>query len=79
MGAKKVSIRTLKTGEKVEDHPDGTQYLLPTNSALEALEAQQEDIDAASAAQTAARLAAVEDKRARQRSGRPVPSDKSPV
>lgn len=79
MGDKQVSIRTLKTGEKVQHFPDGTQKLVPQNIALEELQGEQEAIDAASAAQTAARLAAVEDKRVRQRSGRVVPSDKSPV
>jgi hypothetical protein len=34
MGDKRISIRTLPTGEKVEHHPDGRQVLIRDSSPL---------------------------------------------
>lgn len=79
MGTKKVSIRTLATGEKVTDYPDGRQVLVPSNRMADRLTDKAEELEAASVDQLQARLAAVEDKRAKQREGDPVPRDKSPL
>lgn len=34
MGSKRVSTRTLKTGEKVEHHPNGEQHLVESPDSL---------------------------------------------
>lgn len=76
MGEKKVSIRTLVNGDKVRHHPDGTQQLLAQNKLAARLDTHAPALAAASAAGLKARLAIVEEKRARQLSGNPVPRDK---
>lgn len=77
MGNKKPSVRTLPTGEKVTHHPDGTQVMLYRNSLGGQLAAVESLQTAESAALTEQRLAAVEEKRAAQQAGTPVPRDKS--
>lgn len=77
MGAKKPTVRTLKTGEKVTHHPDGRLVLHQTNSLAETLSATQEEAQAASEAQRQALLDTIAAKRDSQAAGDPVPSDKT--
>lgn len=79
MGEKKVTTRTLSTGEKVAHHPDGRQVLQPRNSLGGLLAAQEETQDAASTELREALVQTATDKRGAQLSGDPVPSDKSVV
>lgn len=79
MGDKRPSVRTLDTGEQVTHHPDGTQVLLPHNGLAEKFSSDEalsvrHWLDAE---KTYHRLLAVEDKRAAQDAGTPVPRDKS--
>lgn len=81
MGDKQVSVRTLPSGEQVYHHPDGTQVMLPHNTVSDLYETD-EHLDTRlwlDAEKTQHRLTAVEEKRAAQAAGRPVPHDKSPV
>ena len=77
MGDKKPSIRTLPGGDKVMHYPDGTQVMQPCNRLGDALTKAEKDHGAANDELTDKRLQAVADKVEAQRSGRPVPSDKS--
>lgn len=77
MGNKVPSVRTLDTGEKVTHYPDGTMVMMPANTLGGQLAAVEADQTASSDAQLEQRLTAVEDKRAAQQAGRPVPQDKS--
>ena len=77
MGAKKPSVRKLPTGEKVTHYPDGRQVMVYQDSLGGALARQEATQTAESAALTEQRLVAVEDKRAAQQAGTPVPADKS--
>lgn len=76
MGEQQVSIKTLPTGEKVAEHPDGRQVLQPTNSLGAALDSQANEQETASAVLTDALVQAALDKREAQASGDVVPSDK---
>ena len=79
MGAKKPTIRTLPSGEKVTHYPSGEQVLVPTNTMANLLGAQEQDMEKASAELREANLARVEEKRERQQAGNPVPADKTPL
>lgn len=77
MGDKKPSVRTLPSGEKVTHYPDGTQVMLPRNTLADAFAKADKDLAAANDELTDKRLQAVADKVDAQRSGRPVPADKT--
>lgn len=79
MGEKRISSKTLPSGEKVWDHPDGKQVLQPTNSLSAALAAQANELVAASSALTDRLVQAAIDKREAQAAGDAVPSDKRSV
>lgn len=76
MGEQRVSVKTLPTGEKVTDHPDGRQVLHPANSLSAMLVSQTDEQEAASAVITDTLVQAALDKREAQASGDVVPSDK---
>jgi len=79
MGEQRVSVKTLASGERVTDYPDGRQVLLPANSLSAALASQVEEQEAASAVLTDALVQTALDKREAQASGDVVPSDKRNV
>ena len=79
MGAKRPSVRTLKTGEKVVHYPSGEQLLVAHNSLLDTLVSTEEADRAADAALTDQRLAAVDAKRESLDAGDAVPDDKRVV
>lgn len=79
MGEKQVSVRTLKSGEKVTHYPGGKQVLVPTNNEAARMAETWDDALEASKAKDEQRLAAVEEKRAKLASGNPVPEEKRPI
>lgn len=80
MGNKRPSVRTLPTGEKVMHYPDGHQKLIVEHSPLrDMLDSRAGELDAASAALTEQRLAAVTEKQESLDAGNPVPADKRPI
>lgn len=76
MGERRVSTKTLPSGERVTDYPDGRQVLHPTNSLGAILASQVDEQEAASAVLTDALVQSALDKREAQASGDVVPSDK---
>lgn len=79
MGDKQPSVRTLETGEKVTHYPDGTQVLLPANNLADALGAQTQQQETASAELRNVLVDAATTKREALASGNPVPPDKRVV
>lgn len=80
MGAKKPSVRTLPSGEKVTHYPDGTQVLIPGPSTLTSyLDGAEAAMQAANAELAQKRMAMVTEKRDSLDAGNPVPTDKRVV
>jgi len=78
MGAKKVSVRTLRNGQKVWHRPDGTQKLIPSDSARKRHEHHEARRREACDELRAGYRRRIEKKREAMDAGTPVPSDKRP-
>lgn len=79
MGDKRVSVRTLPSGEKVTHHPDGHQELIRDRSPLrEKLAAKRDHKKHHHGLIHQAHLLRIERKQHRQRR-KGLPSEKSPV
>jgi hypothetical protein len=80
MGDKKVTVRTLPSGEKVEHHPNGDMHLIREGSPLRArLNANLDQDKEASQAMRDVRHQAIQDKKDRMDAGDPVPYEKRSV
>ena len=85
MGTKKVTVRTLPTGEKVYDHPPteafpgGRQVLVPTTVVADQLAARDEEFADAEAVRAEGFRQAIAAKRASLAAHPAVPRDKSPI
>lgn len=80
MGNKRPSVRTLPTGERVVHYPDGHQKLIQDHSPVrDMLDYRSNELDAADAALTEQRIAAVTEKQEALDAGSPVPADKRPI
>lgn len=64
MGEKKVSVRTLPSGERVNHHPDGRQVLIHNDEHRTRVHDRQQELEDAHATINEAHLANVEAKRA---------------
>jgi hypothetical protein len=80
MGTKKISTRTLPSGEQIKDYPDGRQVLIPGPSATAQWFDEAEDthrwLDAEKQYHTQVR---VQEKLRRMDAPNEVPSDKRPL
>lgn len=79
MGKTKVTTRTLANGDKVRHHPNGTQVMVPRNRMADVVGQIADESEKHSAEMLEARKARVREKRDKQRAGRAVPADKSPI
>lgn len=78
MGAKRVTVRTLRNGQKVYHRPDGTQKLVPTHDAVKRHEHRLPHRRAACDRRRERFLQRIEEKREAMDAGTPVPNDKRP-
>lgn len=77
MGAKKDTIRTLPSGERVVHSPDGTQRLMPTNALAALLAEQENEYEWFNAERGHLLLGEITNKQEAMNGGNlPVPSDK---
>jgi hypothetical protein len=79
VGKKRISIRTLPSGESVRDHPDGTQELISESKIDRFRRSLRGDIDARQADLEADLMRAIDEKRAQLEAGDAVPDDKRPI
>lgn len=83
MGAKKITTRTLETGEQVYHHPandefpDGREVLVPTRTIADRLAARQEEFEEAEKARQERLLQEIAAKRESLAAHPAVPADKT--
>ena len=78
MEASGKKVRTLPTGEKVHEHPDGSLHLIHDHSMRRKLDAREAEHKELHAALFDQHLERVERKRADQQA-KGLPSEKSPI